>query len=93
MQDAKLNLADLRGADLFAADLRNARLNGANLCGTKLKFVRLEGAQIAPSRFGLARLDKTTILPDGEPYKPELGLEQLERFTDPNHPDFWTLKW
>jgi uncharacterized protein YjbI with pentapeptide repeats len=93
MQDTKLNLADLRGADLFAADLRNARLNGANLCGTKLKFVRLEGAQIAPSRFGLAQLDKTTILPDGEPYQPELGLEQLERFTDPDHPDFWTLKW
>lgn len=93
MQGAKLNLADLQDANLFSADLRNARLNGANLCGAKLKFAQLEGAQIAPSRFGLARLDETTILPDGTPYNPELGLQQLERFTNRDHSDFWTLKW
>lgn len=93
MQKAKLNLADLRGADLFGADLRQAQLNGANLTGTKLKFAKLEGAQIKPSRFGLARLDETTILPDGTHYQSELGLAQLERFINREHPDFWELKW
>lgn len=93
MQGAKLNLANLEGTDLFGADLQNVQLNGANLKGARLKFAKLEGAQIKPSRFGLAQLDETTILPDGSTYQPELGLAQLERFTNRNHPDFWTLKW
>jgi len=93
LSKAKLNLADLQDADLFGADLRHAQLNGANLCGARLKFARLEGAQIKPSRFGLARLDETTVLPDGTRYQPHLGLEQLERFINPEHPNFWKLKW
>lgn len=89
MQGAKLNLAILQQADLFAADLRNAQLNGANLIGAKLNLAKLEGAQIKPSRFGLARLDETTILPDGTHYQPELGLQQLDRFINREHPHFY----
>lgn len=90
---ATLNLSNMQEATLFGADLRGAFLNGTNLKGANLKFAKMQDAQLMHSRFGKVQLDETTILPDGTCYQPSIGLEQLERFTNQHHPDFWMLKW
>lgn len=37
----------------------------------------------------VTKMDNSTVLPDLETYDPEIGLEQLERFIDRNHSEFW----
>lgn len=46
--------------------------------------------------------DDKIILPDANDigiydydkyYNPELGPEQMERYTNPDHPDFWQPEW
>jgi pentapeptide repeat protein len=106
LQIAKLQGADLTAANLTSANLWNARLQGANLVNAKLQgailfgvnltganLIRanLEGAKLLrPNLEGsAAKFDEKTVLPDGS------GLTVdtvIERFTDPEHPDFWSPK-
>lgn len=74
LQEARIWIANLQGADLLAAKLQGANLSYANLQGVK--------------HLSQAYFDKDTILPDGT-NRSALEREQLDRFTDPNHPNFW----
>ena len=94
LQKSKLWAADLREAALIYVNLENAELFQTDLRGTFLDNVNLKGVSFTPGRiyskyFAEAILDETTILPDNSHYNPEHGLDQLQRFTDPNHPEFW----
>lgn len=89
---ANLRDADVRGshmatANLREADLRGADLREANLWGAYLYGANLTGADMSGANLQNIRFDEQTILPDGQPWTPE---SDLERFTNPDHPDFWT---
>ena len=93
LSDATLLIVTLFGANLSDADLRranlvNADLSAANLSGANLTNANLERAAFAHYLWK-ATLDETTTLPDGSNYDPAKGLEQMERFTDDTHPNFW----
>jgi uncharacterized protein YjbI with pentapeptide repeats len=100
LQNAKLEGANLRGANLVGAKLQNANLCDANLKGALLSHAQLQGADLKGAQF-----DEKTSLPDSEeidfqeerPYSimdkywtPEVDMS---RYTDPNHPNFWTGKF
>lgn len=92
LRDAKLEDADLSNAILFGADLMNSNLSRANLCGANLKLANLQGVRWFDAKTGIAQMDADTILPDGERYDPAQGLQQMDRFTDRSHPEFWS-RW
>ena len=84
--------ADFQRATLYAADFREAVLWGANFQDTNLTSAALRGAQFSDGTDGVdfggdAKFDENTILPDGTHYNPELGIEQLKRFTHPPEND------
>ncbi|MCA9882101.1 MAG: pentapeptide repeat-containing protein [Anaerolineae bacterium] len=99
---ASLGAADLSRTFLVSTDLSGADLGRADLSGANLQYAILVDAKIVETTF-----DSKTILPnaiyvdtdeDGNPiydkyYNPDLGLEQMERYTNPNHPDFWQPEW
>jgi len=103
LYEANLTNADLRGANLEGAylagtNLTNAKLNRANLTNADLRGAILIGANLQN-----AKLNNDTmlfsdinnniivaILPDGTKCiedTPPTAI--MDRFTDPNHPDFW----
>lgn len=95
LDEADLQFANLAEADLSHADLHHANLEGADLGGAILKGVNFIRANLCDVNFrtpmgNLAVLDESTILPDGTKYKHGNGIKALERFTDPDHPEFWT---
>jgi uncharacterized protein YjbI with pentapeptide repeats len=81
LRGATMQRANLRGADLNAANLENADLRGADLRGAYLEWTNLRSANLTGSW-----LDPTTSLPDTSHWNP---ASDLERFTDPQHPQFW----
>ncbi len=83
LQDANLGLARLQGADLRFANLQRVVLFGANLQGVNLFNAKLQNAILEHTTF-----DENTILPDESKWTP--GTD-LTRFTDSDHPDFWSL--
>ena len=97
-QHANLWEANIEQGDLGECDLRYANFKRANLRVSRL-WARLEGASLIdadltgawlidpfePDR--KATFDAYSILPDGTSYAPELGLDQLKRFTDANRKD------
>lgn len=96
--DARLWNAELNNAALTNINFENVELFGADLRNTFMPDANLRGAVFLPYHpfdrfYGDAVLDETTLLPDESHYQPELGLEQLLRFTDPNHPEFWQPEW
>jgi hypothetical protein len=82
LQKANLRSATLEGADLKGANLEGANLNRAILEGADLSKASLEGANLEGARF-----DLLTMLPDGSAWLPSADLA---RFTDPDHPQFWS---
>lgn len=84
LQEANLTNANLQGALLLNAVLQGADLSGASLQGALLSNANLQGANLEHAQF-----DENTIVPDYTKYDPEQGPEQLSRFTDPEHPNFW----
>lgn len=97
MEGANLCRANLEGAFLFESNLKNANLNGANMEGANLCRANLEGVTLDETIFS-----SSTVLPDAEIigenekgsvfnkfYDPDLGIEQMLRYTDSNQPDFW----
>ena len=103
LRDCDLNHSNLRDAVLFAADLQNASLIGTDLEGADLRGAYMEGARVVPKKIvtpivednklrawstkGATRLDGA-LLPDGSRFDTDDSADQLERFTDPNHPQF-----
>lgn len=71
--------ASLVGADLSRADLRGADFSKANLTGV----------HFSSRRYGHARLDSNTRLPDETFWREGAPITELERFTDPTHPNYW----
>jgi len=106
LSSANLNSANLSGADLSFADLSGANLSSANLSGADLSSTNLfgadlSGADLSNANLNLAVLAGTNLsgadlsdailinatLPDAKLWTPETDME---RFTDPEHPDFWS---
>ncbi|HEX2906781.1 MAG TPA: pentapeptide repeat-containing protein, partial [Phototrophicaceae bacterium] len=102
LEGAHLQKVDLTGAHLALANLHKTKLTGANLSGAYLQGANLEGATLCGARLTGANLNDAnlrgvhfdaetllgpdTILPDCTYWSP--GTD-MERFTDPKHPDFW----
>lgn len=81
---ALLGQADLSNAELMGVDLREADFYNARLNGTSFLQADLRGAS-----FAFALFDENTILPDGSSLDVNQNIqEQLDVFTNPNHPDF-----
>jgi uncharacterized protein YjbI with pentapeptide repeats len=91
LQGVSLHRADLQGANMSRANLRGAVLSHANLRGVDLRKVDLGGANLpnADLRGALlhnATFNEETTLPDGRKWTPDTDMN---RFTDPEHPNFW----
>ncbi len=69
----------LAGTNLSRADLRGANFGKANL--TNVSF--------ASRRYGNARLDANTRLPDETFWHEAYDITYLDRFTNPDHPQYW----
>lgn len=98
LQNAKLVRANLQLAYLVEANLQDADLSGANLHLAELREAILTRTNLVEANTQAASFDEVvfsaeTILPDGSNYDPAKGPEQMDRFTDPNHPDFWQPDW
>jgi hypothetical protein len=70
LRDVILEGADLRHANLKGTLLIDANLIDANLLGANLNRAILIAATVADSQFAQVMLDETTIMPNGERYKP-----------------------
>ena len=84
--------ADLRGAFLGwafldAADLRGADLHKAQMIGADLRGAVLTGAVLTGAVLTGAKMDADTLLPDETKWTPDTDMA---RFTDAEHPDYWT---
>jgi uncharacterized protein YjbI with pentapeptide repeats len=93
LRNANLRGAVLRRADLHYAILAGADLRGADLCWANLQWVDLQDADLRGARLTFARLHRAhlqgAILPNGTRWVPG---RDLERFTDPSHPEYWRGK-
>ena len=86
LKSAMLADANLGGAILIKTDLEGANLAAANLQSTDMRGANLSGAIIVGKRDEL-QFDQNTILPDESFWTAK--IDNLARFTDPNHPNFW----
>ncbi len=84
---ADLNGANLSGADLKRAFLMEANLGGADLSGADLRGASLISANLNGADLSNALIDEFTTLPDGNRFQE--NHSDLERFTNPDHPNFW----
>ncbi len=96
---AELSSVDLHDANLSLGDLQYTNLYYANLHGTELTTTKLVGAQLQSANLQYAKLQfayfeghnqpdpKIVRLPDQSHWTPETDMQ---RFTDPEHPEFWS---
>lgn len=101
LQNSELVMAKLADTMLLGANLSNSVIMGTTFLNSNMSFTKLEnvtislqtsffGADLFRASFVGARLDETTILPDGSFFDPSQDtIEQLSRFTDENHPEYW----
>lgn len=92
LQDTDLYNAKLRESHFQEANFQNSRLiyadlQYANLARVQLQKADLEQANLQGARLDYVEIDESTILPDGTHWSLSEGI--LQRFTDPNHPQFW----
>lgn len=92
---AKLWGATLERANLWGANLQDAKLWGANLTGAYLRHVDFTGASMRDVNLRNSDLThaifvdcdlRGATLPDGTYWS---ASTDLERFTNPEHPDYW----
>ncbi len=86
LQHADLTHTDLEGADLGHAKLQYAKLLCANLQASYLGHADLKGADLSYTNIKNTNFDENTTLPDATYWTPQTDMN---RFTDPNHPNFW----
>lgn len=92
---ADLTDAVLLGADLTNADLSNADLTGADFMRANMANVNLVGANLRGANLQGATFSTSTRLPDATQfgYTPRHFWTEdtdMARYTDPDHPDFWS---
>ncbi len=92
LDNTKLGNANLTGTNLSGANLTLANLTSAKLRGTDLSYADLSYADLSYADLSYAKLTDMkliirTKLPDGKFWTPDTDMT---RFTDPNHPDFWS---
>jgi len=91
LKGAYLAFADLSKSNLSSADLRYTVLMGANLRNADLWNAQLSEDTVLPDaertemHFGRQMADREFT----SYYDPAKGPKQLERFTNPDHPEFW----
>lgn len=81
LQEVYLGMANLEAASLVEANLQGANLHWANLRGADLSRANLVDAHLSAVMF-----NHYTLLPDSSNWTPDTDTD---RFTDPDHPDFW----
>lgn len=88
LQKAHAGSASFRNANMFGADLYRATLWSADFRGANMQYADLAEADLYNilEKEQVPLFDENTILPDGKNWEP--GVD-LERFTNPIHPDFW----
>jgi uncharacterized protein YjbI with pentapeptide repeats len=101
LAEANLQEADLSGANLNQANLRKANLRDANLCLTNLTESILAEANLCGVSIEGTKFDSLTVLPDAK----DMGVDEhiydkfwtpntdMNRYTNPEHPDFWQPDW
>ena len=87
MSGADLSNADLADANLRGAHLESANLSGAGLLGANLSGAKLSAADLTNAHFDDTLFDETTQLPDRTMWSLDTDME---RFTNPQHPHYWT---
>ena len=92
ISNTNLKSADLRFANLQSADLQDSNMVATNMRGAYLKNAKVSASYARGSNV-TSTWDETTILPDGTNFKRGRRLEQLQRFINPEHPDFWRPDW
>jgi hypothetical protein len=106
LQHSNLSNATLSGTDLRGANLRYTNLAGAEINymlrgirklselgkASKNDVIELVTEVVAKLGEKPCLFDEKTTLPDGSLYKPTLGLDQLKRFTDKSHPQFFDVE-
>jgi hypothetical protein len=96
LQGAALKEANLQGAALMGANLQGAYLWDADMQSANFTSVILRGANLQNANLcyvadiQTAFFDDDTTLPNGDQWHE--GYD-LDRFTDPNHPNFWEPEW
>jgi pentapeptide repeat protein len=92
---ANLRQADLGGADLTNATFWHSKLENSIFGSATLNGTNFGGANLKDADFTNAVVNQETvfngdtILPDGNRYQPDLGLDQFTPFREPNAPNFW----
>lgn len=91
LKGASLMRADLRDSNLYRTDLREAKLYEASLQGALIHMTDLRGTILSNASLKNAELieiifNEETTLPDVTKWTPDTDME---RFTNPEHPDFW----
>lgn len=94
LQTAELNSVDARGANFHEAKFYRAACNRsgfqhADFTGAHMEGAKLHNADLRGALFTRAFFDETTIMPDKQPWTAETDLR---RFTDPDHPQFYTAE-
>ncbi len=86
LQEASMHSAQLQGSSLWQSNLNNAMLKDANLTGANLQLANLQGVAFSSAYHlnGETR-NPGSILPDGTIFQNGVNLE---KFTDPTHPEF-----
>ena len=85
---SKLQESDLRGACLEESRMWATNLEGANMRAANLKRADLRGAYLKGATLPNKENLEGTILPDGKTFTANCDYEELDRFTDPDHPRF-----
>ena len=106
LQGANISVGHLHAADFSNANLKGANLHNARMIEINFKYAdlrdvelenanltkaNLEGAQFGNNNWGLdsEKGMSAATLPDGLKMK---TIKDLDRFVNPNHPDFWRPK-
>lgn len=86
---------DYRNSNLYGANLKHSTLYRVNFSGADMRYSNMQKANLSEANLMNAKLsnalfDENTILPDGKKWTPETDIQ---RYTDPEHPDFWQPDW
>ena len=90
LENIELYDANLENTDLRRANLKGAKLYGAILNGADLREARLIGVEFGRGPNGMATTaDTKTIMPNGDRYDTDKGLEQFDKFTNKKFEAFY----
>jgi uncharacterized protein YjbI with pentapeptide repeats len=88
LRQSCFNKVSFEGAKIIRTDFRESIIKNVNFKSANFAKSALQNASIENVEF-----DRNTRLPDLSYYDPDQGLEQLDRFIKPTHPEFWEPDW